>query len=397
MLGTTAVIAPLIEILYKPHTRVEKKKYHYQMTTIQNTPSNSELGIITCVYHEENVRSLIALLEACNSTRTSPICAYVTHLIELLGKSTPILVPFTIHQRGEMSSKYPNTTHIMRAFENYSNHSNGSVTILPYINVAPYKNMHESICNLAQDKSIPFIIIPFHENQKSTASSNLCSSIREVNANFQAYAICSIGIFVDRYSQLRMNVFEFSFHVGIFFIGGEDDREVLALAARMCEHPSASVTLFRFVLPDRRFAVNKVVDNNDRQGEKEEMAEHLLDEGFIDEFKAKNIGKDNVVYCEIEVGDGVAILEAIRLVEGNYDLVMVGRKHNIGDLKDEEMANFIENAEMLGMFGDMLASQEFCNGMVPVLVVQCGGKRKVEVDADRMWSISRSFVRKSDS
>ncbi|KAJ1417722.1 Sodium/solute symporter superfamily [Sesbania bispinosa] len=372
----TAIVTPLVKFFYRHHPRVlnTSSMYEGQIRTIQNTPRNTEFRIITCVHSEGNVRGITTLLEAFNPIIESPMCVYVIHLIELLGKSAPILLPINYKQNKKfLSVNYPNTNHIMRAFENYSNSSSGPVTILPYVNVAPYKNMHNAVCNLAQDKMVPLLIIPFHENDHIDLNGHVATSIRKLNATYQARAPCTLGILVDRYSQLGAhNDSKMYFHVGIFFVGGPDDREALALGIRMSERPNMRVSLFRFILINN----NKLCKSR-MQVEEEDS---LLDESLIDEFKGNRFGGGNVSWFEIIVEDGVEILDAIRGLEGNYDLVMVGRRHNIGSLNDEEMAIFLENAENLGIFGDMLSSTDFCIGMVPVLVTQCGGDRVNTID-----------------
>ncbi|OIV97438.1 hypothetical protein TanjilG_16199 [Lupinus angustifolius] len=255
----------------------------------------------------------------------------------------------------------------MRAFENYSSNCSGPVTILPYVNVAQYKYMHEAVCNLAQDKMVPFILIPFQENDQIDLGGYVARSIQKLNARFQARALCTIGILVDRNSRLGSNDnSNLVFHVGIFFIGGKDDREALALGIRMTQRENVMVTLFRFVVTSNN-------NNKTKEEEEEEEVEEMLCESLIDEFKSMKFARGNVTWYEIMVVDVVEIMDTIRSLEGNYDLVMVGKRHNIGTLNDEEMAIFIENAETLGMLGDMLSSTEFCMGMVPVLVTQCGG------------------------
>lgn len=235
--------------------------------------------------------------------------------------------------------------------------------------------MHEAVCNLAEDNSVHLLIIPFHQNDQ-TLGSHLASTIRNLNTNFLANAKGTLGILVDRYSVLSGSSSKLSFDVGIFFIGGKDDREALALGIRMLERPNTRVTLFRFVLPtneDSRF--NGLVENED------ENLESTLDESLIDEFIAKNdISSDsvNVVYHEAVVEDCIQVLKAIRGMEKDYDLVMVGKRHSMGNFVEEEMSNFMDNADQLGILGDMLASNEFCNGKVPVLVMQCGDEKRVK-------------------
>ena len=176
---------------------------------------------------------------------------------------------------------------------------------------------------------------------------------------------------MDKHSRLgaSANVF---FNVGIFFIGGPDDREALALGIRMSERAKTRVSLFRFVVNNREYGSKIVLTKEEREQEEEDM---MMDEGLIDEFKSMKYGNGNVSWFEIVVEDGVEVLDAVHSLEGNYDLVMVGRRHNDGSLDSEEMGTFIENAAILGILGDMLSSTEFCIGMIPVLVTQCGGVR----------------------
>ncbi|KAF1870480.1 hypothetical protein Lal_00003686 [Lupinus albus] len=310
---------------------------------------------------------MIALLEACNPTLESPICAYVIQLVEIMAQAAPILLPINYKQTKKMMNlNYPDTDHIMRAFDNYSNNSSGPITIVPYVNVAHYKHMHEAICNLAQDKMVPFILIPFNENDHIDLGGYVSTSIQKLNTRFQGRALCTVGILVDRNSRLGCNDnSNMIFHVGIFFVGGKDDREALALGIRMTQRENVFVVTSNNKVDESRFKT--------KEEEEEEEIEEMLSESLIDEFKSMKFARGNVTWYEIMVVDVVEIMDTIRSLEGHYDLMIVGKRHNIGTLNDEEMAILIENAETLGMLGDMLSSTEFCKGMVPVLVTQCGG------------------------
>ncbi|KAI5407726.1 hypothetical protein KIW84_053822, partial [Lathyrus oleraceus] len=166
-------------------------------------------------------------------------------------------------------------------------------------------------------------------------------------------------------------------------------REALALGIRMSERENMKVSLFRFVVLNRKEYESKSLSGGEVSLD-EEAQEEMLDESLIDEFKGMKFGIGNVCCYEVVVDDGVEVLSAIRGLEGDYDLVMVGRRHNIESLKDEEMGNFIENVQILGIFGDMLSSTEFCIGMVPVLVTQCGGDKRVSNKLDRLGSVNVS-------
>jgi len=377
----TVLCVPSIKFLYR-HCRVciTPTVQDGRVRTIQNLKPNTDFNIVSCVHTDQHVHSMIALTEACNPTRESPIYVYVIHLIELSGKSTPILLPMNKNNRKSVSVNYPNTNRIFRAYENYSDNSSGPVNVLSYVNVAPYKSMHEAVCNLAEDNSVHLLVIPFHQNDQSVGT-HLTSTFRVLNANFAANSKGTLGILVDRFSALSRSISKFYFHVGIFFIGGKDDREALALGIRMLERGNTRVTLFRFALPgkgDSGFLIFGGVENE------EDRLESTLDESLIDEFLAKNdhsIDVVNVVYHEIVVEDCIKVLEAIREMqnENEYDLVMVGKRHSMGDFREEEMSNFMDNSDQLGILGDMLASNEFCEGKTPVLVMQCGEKRVKKV------------------
>ncbi|KAK7395690.1 hypothetical protein VNO78_16256 [Psophocarpus tetragonolobus] len=382
---TTATTTPLVKLLYKNHPRIcALKLYEGQVRMIQNTPRNTEFRIISCVYNEENVCGATTLIEWCNPVLESPICVYAIHLIELMGKTSPILLPINNGRKNNfLSVNYPDTNHIMRAFKNYSNNSSGPVTVLPYINVSPYKSMHDAICNLAQDKMVPFIIIPFHENDNMDLIFEIATSIRKVNSRFQENVPCTLGILVDKYSRLRAcNKSNLFTNIGIFFIGGPDDREALALGIRMSERANIKVSLFRFIIAKKNTC-------DEEECEKEDV-DALLDEGIIDEFKSMRYRNCNVSWYEIMVNDAVEVLDEVNSLEGNYDLVIVGRRHSDGSLNGDRMETFIENAQILGILGDMLSSAEFCMGLIPVLVTQCGGVSVNSNKLDKLDSIDVS-------
>lgn len=97
-------------------------------------------------------------------------------------------------------------------------------------------------------------------------------------SNFQVHAQCTVGILVDRYSRISMSTRKLSFHVAIFFIGGQDDIEALALGTRMLEPPNTSVTLFCFVIQN----INNNLELRKIDEEEEILDSTMLDESLID-------------------------------------------------------------------------------------------------------------------
>jgi hypothetical protein len=99
---------------------------------------------------------------------TLTICAYVIHLVELMGRAAPLLIhPIKQKRRSYMrfADSYSNSDHILCAFENYAMNASGRVTVQPLTMIAPYRGMHRNICRLAKEKLAPLIIVPYYENQ----------------------------------------------------------------------------------------------------------------------------------------------------------------------------------------------------------------------------------------
>ncbi|KAH0979400.1 hypothetical protein GBA52_006577 [Prunus armeniaca] len=243
MLGMTMIATPLLRFSYSPKIRLGASTKRPRFRSIQSMPSNFETFRILCCFHnQESIRNLITLLEASYPTQASPICAYVVHAVELMGRVAPLLVPHNKLKRTNTP-----THQMIQAFENYSDNSEGPVTIHAYDMIAPYKSMHDTIIRLAEDKAVPLIILPFHDHQ-GMVDLTLIASTRQFNINVQTNSPCTVGILVDRDLSSRLRLTSSSFNVAVIFIGGADDREVLAYAARISGNPTVGMTVFRIIL-----------------------------------------------------------------------------------------------------------------------------------------------------
>ncbi|KAK9913789.1 hypothetical protein M0R45_037598 [Rubus argutus] len=361
-LALTMMVTPVVRFSYAhtPHTRLRgSAKDSLQVRNIQSLPKNSGMfRVLCCVHNEESAHSIITLLESSNPTEASPICAYIVHAVDLIGRSAPRLTPHKSEEKklGRLDSP---THQMMRAFENYSDNSRGPAIIHAYTMVAPYKSMHETIFRLAQDKLVSLIIIPFHENRQSMVGTDSTGAIRQLNLHLQEFSPCTVGILVDRGLPCRPSVSYFSYVVALFFIGGPDDREALAYTSRLADNTDVGITVFRIIV----MRTNKTEVDDDVE------TEFKLDESLLNEFKLRNTRNDRLDWHDIEADDGVGVVSAIMNSQGQYDLVMVGRRHFDVSLREEEMTGLLNNPE-LGVIGDMLASSDFCDGMANVLVMQ---------------------------
>lgn len=99
-------------------------------------------------------------------------------------------------------------------------------------------------CNLAEEKLVVLIVIPFHKQQTVDGGMEVTNpAFRMVNQNVLAKAPCSIGILVER--RLSGSTYfasnQASHHIAVLFIGGTYDREALSYAWSVRIHESLKV------------------------------------------------------------------------------------------------------------------------------------------------------------
>ncbi|OVA17214.1 Cation/H+ exchanger [Macleaya cordata] len=348
----SVIMQPAVKALYDP----TRKYSGYIKRTIQDTKRNSELRIIVCIHEQENVPTTIRLLQVSNPTTEDPIFVYLIHLVELLGRSAPLLISHSLWKSNSLEDSQ--SQHIINAFRHYERKYEGALSIQPFTAISPIVTMHDDICLLALSKRASFIIIPFHKQwaiDGTMGSTNL--SIRTVNNNVLNRAPCSVGLLVDRGVLGRstaMLLNESTYRVAMIFLGGEDDREALALARRMGENPNVQLKVVRIV------AANKTGVNE---------LQMRLDEEAVDEFKT-NVSRNNerVVYTEEVVRDGEQTASIVGPMEHEHDLIVVGRRYGVYSPVTAGLTEWSECAE-LGVLGDMLASSDI-KSPVSILVVQ---------------------------
>ncbi|KAJ0101499.1 hypothetical protein Patl1_06691 [Pistacia atlantica] len=348
----SAIATPIIEIYYKPERRLITTDSIGQrmMKPLQGMPLEMELRILFCINNEDNVNSLITLFKAWNPIETTPFCAYPVHLMELTGRAVPLLIPYNNHKFKLNSNS---TDRIMRCLTKFTKKSGFSITIQPFTMIAPYKNMHESICNLVRDKYIPLVIIPFHKSLQEDTKTTI---FRKLNTKIQTYAPCTVGIFIDGgLHDHHLSSRPFFYNVVVFFLGGPDDREGMAFVSRMNSQPGLVITVF---LID--FKGDYLVENE---------FETDLDNSIIKEFRARSINNPCVVFQEVVAYDSVQVMGAIHSIEDKYDLVIVGKRRIAKSILDKELVRWVEQKE-LGVIGDVVASSDFYGGMTSVLVIQ---------------------------
>ncbi|KAF5194793.1 Cation/H(+) antiporter [Thalictrum thalictroides] len=369
--ATTSIVTPTIMTIYKPARRL----LPYKRRTIQRSKQESELRIVACVHTPRNVPPLLSLLEASNPTKRFPIHAYVLHLVELSGRASDMLIAHNTGMAGggpALNQTQAQSNHIINALENYEQHA-GGVSVLPLTAISPYISMHEDVCQLAEDKRVAFIILPFHKQQTVDGGMEVTHpAYRTINQNVLANAPCSVGILVDRGlgSSTRAAA---SYQIAVLFFGGPDDREALSYASRMVEHPGTCLTIIRF-FPGEESRESKVPHNDDSNEAQRVLTvitdnekDKQRDDEFIHTFRLKTANNKAIAYREELVYNGEETVAAIHSIDSAHDLYIVGKGQGTSPLT-AGITDWSECPE-LGAIGDLLSSSDFA-ATVSVLVVQ---------------------------
>ncbi|KAK4422844.1 Cation/H(+) antiporter 15 [Sesamum alatum] len=328
----TSIVQPGVTTLYRP----ARKHVAYKRRTIQRTKPDGEFRVLVCVHTPRNVPTMIHLLEASHPTKKSPITTYVLHLVELSGRASAVhIVQYTRKAgRPAINRMQAQSDHIFNAFQNFEQQG-GFVSVTPFTAISQYSTIHEDICNLAQDKRAAVIIIPFHKQQTVDGRmEDTNSAFRMLNQNVLANAPCSVGILVDRgLSGPKRSSQNQILRIAVLFFGGPDDREALAYAWRLSQHPRNNITVMRFVLGDNTLETTTITQYKSGQEmitvETDDDREKQLDDKCIQEFKGMTTNNSSVTYMEKVVNHGEQTVAAIRTIDGTHDLFIVGRGHGM--------------------------------------------------------------------
>ncbi|CAM8975488.1 unnamed protein product [Rhodiola kirilowii] len=356
----TGVATPLISIVYDP----TKPYMINKRRTIQHMPPNTQLHVVACIHDQESVSGIINLIEVSNPTHSSPFIVYALHLMELVGRASPVFID---HSKEDGSANFLDNNPIHHALKLYEETRQDLVKIHPFTAVSPQRSMYQDICELSLTSKATLIILPFHKEclNPHGGAELVRRGVRTLNTNVLAHAPCSVGVLVDKEpsqnplrvaatARPRCSSRQFTHNFAVLFLGGADAREALSYADRMAGNPDVSLTVVRFL------SHNYIGDD--------EM-EKKLDDGLVTWFWVKNEGKEHVVYREVVVRNGEETVAAIQAMNDNsYNLWIMGRRQGINPVLLEGLTDWHQNNE-LGVIGDYVASMDF-GGLASVLVLQ---------------------------
>ncbi|PPR91420.1 hypothetical protein GOBAR_AA29263 [Gossypium barbadense] len=357
------IVASIVPIAVKKLYDPSKKYLCFQKRTVMNSRLNQELRMIGCVHVPGNVNSIINLLNASCLTRECPIALDVLHLVKLSGQATPLFIAHHNQQKASSNKEY--SDNVVVAFKQFERDNLGAVSVNVFTAVSPSNLMYEDTCNLAMDRLTSFIILPFHRRWYSDGTiESEDQTLRSLNFDILERAPCSVGILVEGRRNIKGSNSKdtlspsnsSSYAIAVIFLGGEDDREALALAKRFSQDESVSLTVIHL----------KAVDSLEFFLAEDER---MLDKEILKDIKASVL----LMYIEEHVKDGPETSTFLRSIVKDYQLIIVGRRYRSEDaitLGLEEWCEFRE----IGIIGDLLSSSDFI-GNFSLLIVQQQRKR----------------------
>lgn len=354
-LFTTFITTPLVTAVYKPARPVAPYKHR---TIERATESDSEFRVMACFHTSRNIPTLINLIESSRGTKRRPLTVYAMHLIELSERSSAISmvqrarrngVPFW-NRRGKAAASGGEMVKV--AFEAY--HQLSSVSVRSMTAISDLSTIHDDIITSALAKRVALVILPFHKMLQFDGSfESIGHAYHLVNQRVLRHAPCSVAILVDRGlgGAAQVSAKDVEYSICVLFFGGRDDREALAYASRMAEHPGISLSVIRFMAPN---SLNVPLVSED----------NTADEMAMQTCKTK-AEEGNIKYQERVVESHADVAAAIRDMGKGTNQFVVGQSPPVPEPLLEK-----QDCPELGPVGGFLTSGEFTT-MASVLVVQC--------------------------
>lgn len=357
ILLNSAIIPPILRRIYDP----SRMYAGYEKRNMLHMKPNSELRILSCIYRTDDIHPMINLLEATFPSRESPVATYVLHLMELIGRATPVFISHRLQTRKNEDTSY-NSESVIASFDQFHKDFFGSVFVSTYTAISVPKTMHGDICMLALNNTTSVIILPFHQTWSADGSAIVSDNImiRKLNKSVLDLSPCSVGIFIYRSNNgrrsIRATAANFSsYQVCMLFLGGKDDREALTLAKRMARNSRIKITVLCLVSSEQKA---KQVTDWDR----------MLDLELLRDVKSNVLDSFNIIYSEQVVDDASQTSKLLKSIANEYDLFIVGREKERKSVFTEGLGEWSEFEE-LGVVGDLLASQDL-KCQASVLVIQ---------------------------
>ncbi|GJM88640.1 hypothetical protein PR202_ga04725 [Eleusine coracana subsp. coracana] len=353
--------------------RWQRRAHRYRSRRLQDlVRPDQELRLLACVHGAVDVHPMLTLAHLARSA--APLTVHLLHLVELV-----------------TARKYAITDQLYHANENNDDDDEwgyardiervaAAVACFTYDHVVPVRQatavasvatMDADVRNGADDARASLVLVPFHRELRYDGRM-VCrrEGRRQLNRRvLHRPPPCTVGVFVERRlfddpstTTTTTGDQQPVHHVAAVFLGGADDREAVAYAARVAAHPSATVTVCR-LRPTS--GCPPIIATGE--------AEAAADEKFMAEIHDRLVAPGRVAYTETHVSNGAETVSALTAMAREFSLLVVGRASG-GSASAEAMTcgmgdDFDNECPELGPVGELLASDDVAGGG-SVLVLQ---------------------------
>ncbi|KAL8151157.1 hypothetical protein V2J09_020965 [Rumex salicifolius] len=399
VLTSTMVVEP---VMLWSYNRMLKPTQPYDRRTVGGLKQDDDFRVISCIQSSRNIPGMTNILDISHVSHV-----FALHLMELIGRTSAMLIVHESNTESTASPFYNKTRaqsdQIVTAFENYERRHNGATSVQTLTIVSPMETMHEDVCNLAEDKQVSMILLPFHKQQgmdgKLEDDGNM--EIRSVNQNVMARAPCSTALLIDRgigmipvsgsssvaSATTRSGRLDGDpIRVAMFYFGGPDDREALSYSVRLATHETVALTIVRFIAGSNPVDVEPIVFPGDEEDEDETgvptvYTEHdyekQTDNNCIKKLIQRSNAESPVEYVQLASNSGADTVAMLREMDHqNFDLYVVGRGQGVLSPTTAGLIEWSECPE-LGAIGDVLVTSDFAADVSVVVVQQYAGARSL--------------------
>ncbi|KAJ0969141.1 hypothetical protein J5N97_022018 [Dioscorea zingiberensis] len=379
----TLMFSFLVSIAYIPvmagRIRQRVKRSQQELTGVQWHNAEEELRLIVGLHGPRNVPLAVGVVEAVRVGANS-VAMYTMDMIQMTERAAAMLVhgqgpeEVTVLDEQIMEMR----EHINSGLEAYKQQLDDkeSLNIRRLLAIASFDDMHHDICHAAEDVNSVLILLPYHRQQMvGGGMSEGKSGFKNVNRKVLQNAPCSVGILVDRDQDREKLASSMVLqNIVVVFIGGKDDREALALAGFIVQHPGINLMVARFLVDPAASDKAKRTGQHAFTFDADDDAEARADEQYFSAFHERHSANKNLVCMDVHVSNGADTVAALRSLAERNELFIVGRAELRWSLVTAGMSDWVEHAD-LGPVGDVLAASDFSTS-ASVLVIQQHDNRK---------------------
>ncbi|KAI5389683.1 hypothetical protein KIW84_075108 [Lathyrus oleraceus] len=135
------IIAPLVKLTYN-----SSAEYHSgKIISIQHTKQDSEPRIMVCFNQNEDIPTLFNIIEALCASRQSNVEVIAVYLVELLGRSRPLLLAHQPHDTFPVTNC--DSTQLDNALKQYTQLNEGCAHVQSFTSIYDFDTIHEDVCN----------------------------------------------------------------------------------------------------------------------------------------------------------------------------------------------------------------------------------------------------------